>query len=112
MGDRTIDDPRTLIPPYLRAQPPADAPPSEPPVEDARPIDEDDDGLTVFPLSLLALGVGFALVGLARLAWNIVEGDWWAYDNFAGFFLLDRSMPYFEAFGVFVAAAGLWRGRP
>lgn len=62
-----------------------------------------------FPIALLALAIVFGLVGVARLAWNIAEADWWAYGNFAGFYLLDRSMPYFGAFGVFAVAAGVWR---
>jgi len=59
----------------------------------------------------LAAAVAFGLVGLARLVWNIAEGDWWVYDNYAGFYLLDRSMPYFQASGLFAIVAGVWRDR-
>lgn len=59
--------------------------------------------------ALVALAVLAALLGLARLGWNVAEGDWWAYDNFAGFYLIDRSMPALQLGAMLAVAAGVWR---
>jgi hypothetical protein len=95
-------DPRSLIPPHLRAgEPPTDEPPT-----DLREIEEPDP--SGFSVSLLALAVVFALVGAARLAWNISEE---AHLDYGVFFVLDRSAPYFQLFGLFAIAAAVWRRR-
>lgn len=72
-----------------------------------------------FAACLLSLGIAFALIGAARLAWNVYEEgtnivffyDQCSFCGFQGFWILDKSMPYFAAFGLFVLAAGVWRGR-
>jgi len=106
MDERTIDDPRTLVPPYLRAQPPDD-PPAEPPTDRVAWTDERDR--SDFWVALLAAGAALGLVGLARLAWNVAEGELWQYGSFWGFYVLDKSVGYFTAFSNFVIAAGVWR---
>lgn len=92
---RPRDDWRHLVPPGLRARPAA--------------------GHGFFAVALLANAVVFALIGMARLVWNIVEEGLFyehcSFCGFQGFWLLDKSMPYFVAFALFAIAAGVWSRR-
>jgi hypothetical protein len=98
-------DPRSLVPPHLRAAPPEG---DQPPPNDVLllPTDEDEDEPGVFELSLLALAIVFALLAMGRIAWNYLEVRGLDYGVF---YPLDRGVSFLQLFALFAIAAGVWR---